>query len=368
MHFVRVLPAQFQTKNFWECYIVSSWSLVGWSLYQQIVLLHVQNFQSQMMLRIDIALPSGKRKRLEVPSSTGDFKILVQKSFRQGWKPCPHWSGKIFACGLREWRPAHCRCASSQFSGIKRSLCSVVLWRWQYRHLGEGRSWWWQLCCPVSAQYNVQQVRPQALLLLRSWTVEQLLHGVLQSAVVTALLSKIGSRMCSRFRPQHVHLLPCLQMDLLLHGVIRRLVGTALTSKIFGMCSRSGVQRVVRLLPSWKMDPWWHGALSFVVVTALQSKISSGVCSRFRPHISAILEDGSVVTWGNPDGGDSSAVQDQLKSVRQLAGAQFAFAAVQLHSRLKQLSRIIAVIATRCYKGYIICWKLIYGQKGSVKS
>jgi len=67
--------------------LVSSWSLVGWSLYQQIVLLQVQNFQAQMMLRIDIALPSGTRKRLEVPESStvGDSKILVQKSFRQGF-------------------------------------------------------------------------------------------------------------------------------------------------------------------------------------------------------------------------------------------------------------------------------------------
>ena len=35
-----------------------------------------------------------------------------------------------------------------------------------------------------------------------------------------------------------------------------------------------------------------------------------------RAAFAAILEDGSVVTWGNPRwGGDSSAVQDQLKSV-----------------------------------------------------
>ena len=33
----------------------------------------------------------------------------------------------------------------------------------------------------------------------------------------------------------------------------------------------------------------------------------------------AILEDGSVVTWGNADfGGDSSAVRDQLRGVQQI--------------------------------------------------
>ena len=38
----------------------------------------------------------------------------------------------------------------------------------------------------------------------------------------------------------------------------------------------------------------------------------------------AILDDGSVVTWGDPDyGGDSRAVQGQLKHVQQIqAGPQ----------------------------------------------
>ena len=44
----------------------------------------------------------------------------------------------------------------------------------------------------------------------------------------------------------------------------------------------------------------------------------------------AILGDGSVVTWGNAlyDGGDSSAVQDQLKNVQQIQASYSAFAAV----------------------------------------
>ena len=42
-----------------------------------------------------------------------------------------------------------------------------------------------------------------------------------------------------------------------------------------------------------------------------------------------ILEDGSVVTWGEPDcGGDSSAVQDQLESVQNIQAASMAFAAI----------------------------------------
>ena len=66
-------------------------------------------------------------------------------------------------------------------------------------------------------------------------------------------------------------------------------------------------------------------------MTVRQFKISSGVSSRFKPQLkdgafAAILEDGSVVTWGDADcGGDSSAVRDQLKGV-QLQSSRGAFA------------------------------------------
>ena len=43
----------------------------------------------------------------------------------------------------------------------------------------------------------------------------------------------------------------------------------------------------------------------------------------------AILEDGSVITWGDADyGGDSSAVRDQLKGVQQIQASREAFAAI----------------------------------------
>ena len=43
----------------------------------------------------------------------------------------------------------------------------------------------------------------------------------------------------------------------------------------------------------------------------------------------AMSENGSVVTWGNGNcGGDSSAVQHQIKSVRQVHASHFAFAAI----------------------------------------
>ena len=43
----------------------------------------------------------------------------------------------------------------------------------------------------------------------------------------------------------------------------------------------------------------------------------------------AILGDGSVVTWGGPGfGGDSSAVQEQLRDVQQIQASSGAFAAI----------------------------------------
>ena len=58
------------------------------------------------------------------------------------------------------------------------------------------------------------------------------------------------------------------------------------------------------VLQFWQMDQSWPGAIKGVVVTVLRFKISSGMCSRFRPHMAhllqaAILADGSVVTWGS---------------------------------------------------------------------
>ena len=48
-----------------------------------------------------------------------------------------------------------------------------------------------------------------------------------------------------------------------------------------------------------------------------------------RQAFAAILSDGSVATWGRPDcGGGSRAVQDQLKDVQQTQASESAFAAI----------------------------------------
>ena len=120
-------------------------------------------------------------------------------------------------------------------------------------------------------------------------------------------------------------LMPCGVMEIaqLLLGAMQIVAATVpqfkISSGVFSRCRRQDMH----LLRFWQMDQLSPGgSMQIVAVTVLQFKISSGVCSRFRRHIcafAAILADGSVVTWGHADcGGDSSAVQDQLRGVQQI--------------------------------------------------
>ncbi|CAE7362411.1 unnamed protein product [Symbiodinium necroappetens] len=55
----------------------------------------------------------------------------------------------------------------------------------------------------------------------------------------------------------------------------------------------------------------------------------------------AILGDGSLVTWGHPDhGGDSSAVREQLKNVQQIHAGEHAFAAILGDGSVDQLKNV----------------------------
>ena len=88
------------------------------------------------------------------------------------------------------------------------------------------------------------------------------------------------------------------------------------------------------LLRFWQMDLSLPGAMN---------KYSGGDSSAVRDQLkgvqqiqatreafAAILEDESVVTWGDARfGGDSSAVRDQLKGMQQIQSARGAFAAVR---------------------------------------
>ena len=78
------------------------------------------------------------------------------------------------------------------------------------------------------------------------------------------------------------------------------------------------------------MDLSLLGASS-VVAIALPCKISSGMCSRFMPleHLLQSWQMDLSLLGSNPDdGGDSSAVQDQLRNVQRVHATYLAFAAV----------------------------------------
>ena len=64
--------------------------------------------------------------------------------------------------------------------------------------------------------------------------------------------------------------------------------------------------------------------------TAVQDELRNVQQIQASDHaFAAILADGSVVTWGDPDrGGDSTAVQDELRNVQQIQASHRAFAAV----------------------------------------
>ena len=62
-----------------------------------------------------------------------------------------------------------------------------------------------------------------------------------------------------------------------------------------------------------------------VSILPLKGKRAVPECGKF----AAILGDGSVVTWGHANlGGDSSAMQDRLRHVRQIQASSYAFAAI----------------------------------------
>ena len=85
-----------------------------------------------------------------------------------------------------------------------------------------------------------------------------------------------------------------------------------------GMCSRFR-PHLAHLLQSWQMDlsllgaTQYYGGGSFDVQDQLRNVQQVHATGR---AFAAILADGSVVTWGNPcDGGDSFDVREQLRNV-----------------------------------------------------
>eukprot|EP00439_Symbiodinium_sp_Y106_P086712 s39_g35.t1 len=98
------------------------------------------------------------------------------------------------------------------------------------------------------------------------------------------------------------------------------------------MCSRYTLY-LARLLQSFVMEVWSLGVIagqvnSSAIQEQLQHVQQIQASSR---SFAAILCDGSVVSWGDPEaGGGSSAVQEKLKDVKQIQASDGgAFAAIR---------------------------------------
>ena len=214
--------------------------------------------------------------------------------------------------------------------------------------------------------------KPLSLPLLPFWKMDPSSPGVMQTVAVTVRQFEISSRVCSRFKPQGWGLccdsgrwirryLGWCKLWRWQFGSSRSAQGCAADSSHWWcLCCDSG-RWICRYLG------WWRP----VAVTVRQFEISSRVCSRFKPHLGICCdsEDGSVVagvmqmavtvrqfeissrvcsrfkrtfglccdsgrwirrlTWGDARcGGDSSAVQDQLRGVQQIQATEMAFAAI----------------------------------------
>ena len=382
---------------------VSSWSLVGWSLYQQIVLLQVQNFQAQMMLRIDIALPSGK---METPWSS---RVLHSRRFQNSGpevfptrlpethycrKPCPHWQNlcmrpgfvngdQLTAVALQAnlaasngafalwcsggdsivtWGKADhggdSSAVQSQLNNVQQVVAThsafatildsgaVVAWgasecggnssivqdrlqnvqqiqatarchagRWICCCMGWSEGWWGQLWRPRSSECAAG---PEC----RGWCVcchpGRWIRGDMGLSLLRwwLLCNPRSAQECAA-GSGHTFL-QSWKTDQWLLGAIQILVGIAQQSKISWRASGSLQGPSLHLLLSSQIDQLLRGAIHVLVVTPPQSKISSRMCRKCIPHQLRLLRSLQMaLLWGgNPRfGGDSSAVQSQLRNV-----------------------------------------------------
>ena len=143
---------------------------------------------------------------------------------------------------------------------------------------------------------------------------------------VTVRQFKISSRVCGRFKPLLMPLLRFLKMGPSLPGVLHPLVVTAWQFKSSSRVCCGFKPHKRTLLPFWKMDLSLLGVVDTVAVTvpAVRDQLKGVRQIQANAYaFAAILEDGSVVTWGYAAyGGNSSAVRDQLRGVQEIKGTE----------------------------------------------
>ena len=83
------------------------------------------------------------------------------------------------------------------------------------------------------------------------------------------------------------------------------------------------------ILDDGSVVTWGAGPAGDSAAVQTQLKTVQQISACRHGALAAILDDGSVVTWGHAEfGGDSSAVQTQLKNVQQIQASHSAFAAI----------------------------------------
>ena len=132
--------------------------------------------------------------------------------------------------------------------------------------------------------------------------------GVMQAMAVSVRQFEISSKVCSRFKPQ-----------------------------------------VRPLLQFWKTDPCLPGVMQVMAVTVRQFETSSNV------------EDGSVFTWGHAGyGGDSSEVRDQRKCGRRirvyLGSCRFSSAVRDQLKGVQQIQATPTAFAAILEDGSVVTW------------
>ena len=193
------------------------------------------------MLQVTVALPSGCSEKFSIPQSSkvGDLKVLAQKSFQRGFLRLVAADHRALdptvslqAAGLEDGDHLTAivleakLAATEAFALLLPLFCSggdrVVTQRGSFKPdfaaiLADGSRclgrWWWQLWSPRTAQRCPAGSSNTGLHLLRSWLMGQSWLGAIQTMVVTALKSKISSRVSSSFKQRRLQLRSCICCD-----------------------------------------------------------------------------------------------------------------------------------------------------------
>ena len=242
---------------------------------------------SHQILRINVALPSGKRKRLAVleSSKVGDLIILAQESFGQSFLRLVTAQGHVLndqrkslqAAGIQDGD--HITAIAQQKAQLAATAGAFALWRCR----GDTVVTWGDSSCGGDSSEVQDQLR----------SVQQVQASYHAFAAVLADGSVItwgheewgGDSSAVQDQLRNVQQLQATDSAfaaLLADGsvvtwAIQKMVATPLLSKISSGMYSISMPRMAHLLPSWKMDPWLRGDFQIWVATVLLSKISSGV-------------------------------------------------------------------------------------------